>query len=299
MCCASCGIAANDDDDVKLKKCGACNLVRYCGVKCQREHRPQHKRECKKCAAELRDEILFKQPESSHLGDCPICCSPLQLDVKKSTAMMACCSKMICQGCYYANRMREIEQSLQQRCPFCRHPAPKTEAEIDKIMMKRVEANDPAAICAVGMNRYHGGESKSALEYWGKAAKLGDAQAHYQLSTTYWEGKGVEKDTKKAIYHSEEAAIGGHLFARHNLGCIEDNNGRKDRAVKHYIIAASLGFDASLEALMKHYKRGRVTKENFAAVLRAHQAAADATKSPQREIGEACVRRLRRENACK
>jgi len=65
-----------------------------------------------------------------------------------------------------------------------------------------------------------------------------------------------------------------------------ENNGRIERAVKHYSIAASLGYDDSLEALMKHYKRGRVTKEDFAVSLRAHQAAVDATKSPQREKGE-------------
>eukprot|EP00984_Skeletonema_dohrnii_P007364 scaffold2671_cov81-Skeletonema_dohrnii-CCMP3373.AAC.4 len=70
MFCAACGIAGGDD--IKLKKCTACKSVRYCGVKCQKEHRPQHKKECKKRAAELRDEILFKQPESSDLGDCPI-----------------------------------------------------------------------------------------------------------------------------------------------------------------------------------------------------------------------------------
>eukprot|EP00984_Skeletonema_dohrnii_P010457 scaffold4065_cov161-Skeletonema_dohrnii-CCMP3373.AAC.2 len=66
MCCASCGTAANDD--IKLKKCTACHLVRYCSVKCQKEHRPQHKKECKKRAAELHDELLFKfkQPESNH-----------------------------------------------------------------------------------------------------------------------------------------------------------------------------------------------------------------------------------------
>jgi len=61
ICCAACGIAANDD--VKLKKCAACELVRYCGVECQREHRPQHKRACKKRVAELREEILFRQRE--------------------------------------------------------------------------------------------------------------------------------------------------------------------------------------------------------------------------------------------
>ena len=44
MCCASCGKA--EVDDVKLKKC-ACNLLKYCSVECQRNHRPQHKKTCK------------------------------------------------------------------------------------------------------------------------------------------------------------------------------------------------------------------------------------------------------------
>jgi hypothetical protein len=63
MCRASCGTVGVDD--IKLKKFAACGSVQYCSVKCQREHRPQHKRECQIRAAELRDEILFKQPESS------------------------------------------------------------------------------------------------------------------------------------------------------------------------------------------------------------------------------------------
>ena len=64
-----------------------------------------------------------------------------------------------------------------------------------------------------------------------------------------------------------------------------------DRAVKHFIIAAKLGDDDSLDALKKGYKKGYVSKEDFAAALRAHQAAVDATKSPQREEGEAFLRR--------
>eukprot|EP00984_Skeletonema_dohrnii_P028597 scaffold18652_cov83-Skeletonema_dohrnii-CCMP3373.AAC.1 len=71
MCCACCGIA--EGDDIKLKTCTACKSARYCSVKCQKDHRPKHKGACKKRAAELRDELLFKQPESSHFGDCPIC----------------------------------------------------------------------------------------------------------------------------------------------------------------------------------------------------------------------------------
>ena len=78
-CCASCGTA--EGDDIKLKKC-ACQLVKYCSVKCQKDHRKQHKKECKKRAAELRDEILFKQPEGSYFGDCQICCLPIPIDPK-------------------------------------------------------------------------------------------------------------------------------------------------------------------------------------------------------------------------
>jgi len=71
MCCAACGI--KEVDDIKLKNCNACYLVKYCSIECQKNHRKQHKKECKERMAELREELLFKQPESSHLGDCPIC----------------------------------------------------------------------------------------------------------------------------------------------------------------------------------------------------------------------------------
>ncbi len=85
----------------------------------------------------------------------------------------------------------------------------------------------------------------------------------------------------------EEAAISGYSDARHNLGCVEWENHRFDRAVKHWIIAANLGHDDSLDVLKQGYKAGVVSKLDYAAALRAHQAAVDATKSPQREAAEA------------
>jgi TPR repeat protein len=57
--------------------------------------------------------------------------------------------------------------------------------------------------------------------------------------------------------------------------------------VKHLIIAAKLGHDMSVDLLKLCYRDGLVSKEDFAAALRGHQAAADATKSPQREAAEA------------
>jgi TPR repeat protein len=94
---------------------------------------------------------------------------------------------------------------------------------------------------------------------------------------------GVENDEKKGVYYLEEAAIAGHPKARYDLAGYEWDNERYDRAVKHYIIAANLGYDDSIQALKDCYKEGKVIKDDFAAALRAHQAAVDATKSQQRE----------------
>src|SRR5210317_1414411 len=108
--CASCGIAAIIDN-VTLKKC-ACNLVKYCSVDCQLNHRPQHKKACKKRLTEIRDVVLFRMPDESHLGECPICCLPLPLDATKSI-MMPCCTKRICK--VYANMKRQVEAGLESK----------------------------------------------------------------------------------------------------------------------------------------------------------------------------------------
>ena len=72
-CCAACG--KGEDENINLKACVACKLVKYCNRDCQIAHRPQHKKACKKRAAELHDGALFKDPPPPE--DCPICCLPL------------------------------------------------------------------------------------------------------------------------------------------------------------------------------------------------------------------------------
>jgi len=283
--CASCGVS-EEVDDVTLKECDDCDLVRYCSDDCEQNHISQHAGACKKRAAELHDELLFKQPESSHLGDCPICCLPVHLDLNKAT-MMVCCSKLVCDGCDHANQKREAVGKLERKCPFCRKPIPSTKDRADKMIMKRIEANDPVAMRQWGREQYDNGDYSSAFEYYTKAAGLGDTEAHYWLSLLYQNGHGVEKEMRKVIHHWEEAAIGGHPRARHNLGWHEGNIGRYERAVKHYIIAAALGQDESITTLMEKFKEGFVQKDELAAALRAHKAAVDATKSPQREAAEA------------
>ena len=135
--CAAYGTA--EVDDVTFKKCATCKSARYGSDECERDQRQQHEGACEKRAAELRDEILFKQPESCCFGDCPICFLPLPLDPQKS-AFMTCCSKIICGGCSYAHALRN---GLKRTCPFCRHPVPKSQAEsklnITKIIKKTIQ----------------------------------------------------------------------------------------------------------------------------------------------------------------
>ncbi len=228
------------------------------------------------------DLSLFRQPESSHLGDCPICCLPHPI-ARSKAVMNGCCGKLICGSCHHSNEMRQAERSLTKVCPFCRHPLPSSEEEARKLLLKRVEANDVASLVEVGYKHNSEGDFGTAFKYWAKAAELGDdAEAHFCLATMYQHGKGVEKDLIKEVYHLEKAAIAGHPNARFNLGCTDQAAGRTDRAVKHFIIAANLGHDTSLKFVRMFYADGKVSKDDFALTLRAYQSTVEAAKSRQK-----------------
>jgi TPR repeat protein len=238
---------------------------------------------------EMRDESLLKQPDISYLG-CPICCLPLSVDLEKST-MMSCCCKVICNGCDHANAKSEVEQGLEHRCAFCREPEAKSKEESNKRIMERVKKGDPVAMTAIGKKHYHEGDDGKALEYFTKAAELGEVGAHFCLGSMCQRGIGVEKDEKRGIHHYEQAAIGGHPGARGLLADYEEDKGRLERAAKHLIIAANLGQDLALKPIKQLFVQGIVSKEEYAAALRGHQAAVDATKSAERDNEEACSKK--------
>eukprot|EP00577_Skeletonema_sp_RCC1716_P025974 CAMPEP_0113424466 /NCGR_PEP_ID=MMETSP0013_2-20120614/29609_1 /TAXON_ID=2843 ORGANISM="Skeletonema costatum, Strain 1716" /NCGR_SAMPLE_ID=MMETSP0013_2 /ASSEMBLY_ACC=CAM_ASM_000158 /LENGTH=162 /DNA_ID=CAMNT_0000312479 /DNA_START=328 /DNA_END=813 /DNA_ORIENTATION=+ /assembly_acc=CAM_ASM_000158 len=162
---------------------------------------------------------------------------------------------MVCSGCSHVIFKREYEENLENICPFCRTHSPNSQEECHKNTLKRAEADDPIAVCEIGEMYYRAGD-ESAYKYFAKAAEMGDAVAHYNLSDSYRRGEGVEKDERKEIYHLEEAAIRGHPDARHDLATEEGRNGRFDRAVKHWVIAANLGHDDSIQRLKKCYTHG-------------------------------------------
>jgi hypothetical protein len=64
-------------------------------------------------------------------------------------------------------------------------------------------------------------------------------------------------------------------------------NGRFERAAKHFIIAANLGSEDSLKLIKFLFVQGIVSKEQYAAALRGYQSAVNETKSAEREKAEA------------
>ncbi len=275
ICCANCGIA--EVDEVKLEEC-ACKLLR--SDKCCEDHQERQDEECKNRVDELHDKELFTQPDGSHRGECPLCFLPMPLDRQKF-GFWSCCSKLVCDGCVYANFISSGKLS----CPFCRELVVGKEEEKKRIM-ERIKANDPAALLHMGTKHCDEGDFDTAFEYWTKAAELGDASAHFGLSILYQQGCSVEKDVEKEVYHLEKAAIGGHPEARNNLAAVEHYNGNIERAVKHSIIAANLGHELSMKKLWEYYKLGNVTKEKLEATLHTHHAALDEMKSHEREAAE-------------
>ena len=114
------------------------------------------------------------------------------------------------------------------------------------------------------------------------AAQLGYAPPYYNIGMAYLNGRGVERDEKKATHYWELAAMGGHAMARHNLGVFEKRAGNMNRALKHDMIGAGSGYTQALEQIKQMFMNGRATKDDYAQALRVYQAYLVEIKSPQR-----------------
>ncbi|EJK57024.1 hypothetical protein THAOC_22978 [Thalassiosira oceanica] len=281
--CANCG--KQGSDTVKLKSCTACRLVKYCGVDCQRAHRKQHKKACKQRAAELKDEQLYSQGHERPEGDfCPICTLPIPLPMGDHSVFNVCCMKRICNGCNVAAQERGMFD-----CPFCRTRYPDNDADTLAMIQIRVAKKDPVAISQLGLQYFFGWhglqkDMRRAVELYTEAAEFGSIQALFDLGNAYCHGEGVQEDKAKAAEFYEKAAMQGHTQSRHNLGYLEALSGNHDRAVRHLLISAKMGYKDSLESIEEAFMVGGVaTKEQYAEALKGYQAAVEEMKSHDRD----------------
>ena len=276
--CANCGKGEESSGD--LKACTACKMVKYCNRVCQIAHRPQHKKECKKRAAELYDEKLFDEPPPPE--ECPICMLPSPSAVQAT--FFSCCGKRICSGCVFAM----VETGAKKLCPFCRIPSSSSDEDEVKRVKKLMEKNNAYAYYQLG-GWYADGtmglpqNQTKANELFLKAGEHGCSEAYYNLGIMYSNGRGAAIDKKKAKHYYELAAMNGSVKARHNLGCIEYQAGNHQQAYKHTLIAARAGYKKSLGAVKDGYIDGNVTKDKYANTLREYQKSQDEMKSDARD----------------
>ena len=189
-----------------------------------------------------------------------------------------CCGKVICCGCIYAVQSRAAKAGRSKEddiCPFCRTPLPKSDEEIIKRCEKRIEMNDAIAITNIGSSYNQGSfglpqNRAKALKLFHRAAELGNAASNYNIGVAYRNGRGVERDEKKALHYYELAAMRGNVLARNNLGCSEAKAGYMDRALRHYMIAVKDGSLESLENTKSMYGYGHATKDDYANALRSY-----------------------------
>jgi len=284
--CANCGKEGGDVNNI----CNKCKQVTYCNAACKKKHRHKHKKDCEehlRLAAELHDSELFKQPPPQY-GDCPICFLRLP-SYYMGQNYMTCCGKMICSGCafspVYDNQGNEVDN---QKCAFCRSPAPKSSEELIERYERRIQANDSQAIHNQGyyyrVGKYGFPQDYvKALELFHRAAELGHAKAYASIGYSYDNGEGVEADKAKARYYYELSAMGGDEDARYNLGIMEEKAGDLARAVKHFLIAIRSGDDESLKEIQELYSNGHATREDYAKALQLYQAYLGEIKSRQRD----------------
>ena len=260
--CAHCG--KQGSDTAKLKNCTACRLVKYCGVDCQKAHRKQHKKACKKRAAELKDELPYSQGLERPEGDsCPICTLPIPLPMAHYSIFQSCCMKRICNGCDFAAFKRGMTD-----CPFCRTPRPDSDADNLAMIISRVKKKDPEAIHFLGNQYFYGQlglqkDMEKAVELITEAAELGSIEALYNLGVAYRRGYGVEQDKTKGVQLYEKAAMQGHAESRYNLGCCEGMKGNHDRALRHFLISAKMGHKKSVETIKTQFMGGLATKGQY------------------------------------
>ena len=264
--------------------CGACERELPEGAYSEEQRgRRQSSRRCDECVAAGNQLVLIKKGRTrSEDDDCPICQLPLPLDAKQ-TSFRVCCMTLVCNGCILAAQKRGMDD-----CPFCRAPTPEEISQILAMIQKRVDAGDPVAMRHLGDKYVDGSyglkkDLTRAIELYERAAELGLKEAHLNFGCLYEEGKGVEKDTVKAIRHYEEAAVKGDVMARFNLGVLEFNNGNCDLALQHWMIAAKMGCQHSLDNIKTLFIRGLATKADYAEALRGHQSAVEEMRSPDRE----------------
>ena len=122
------------------------------------------------------------------------------------------------------------------------------------------------------------------IEFMRQSASLGFPPSQHQLGAFHAKGDmGLEENMEEALKYFKEAAEGGNLISRFNLGCTEDINGDQVAAMCHWRLSASGGHRPSMEALVLCFEDGLLHHGDLAETLQAMYLAIDQMSSKDRD----------------
>ena len=221
---------------------------------------------------ELQDKDVFTPfPERE---ECPVCFVPMPLMEANSSIDMHCCGKSICDGCFGGSFKAKfvVRNTLKAEgrepknffCPFCRTPLSSSHEEEYERRLRRIKANDTAAMNSLATSHVKGrdGVNKDevrAFQLLLQAAELGDPQSIWSLGKMCHDGFGVTDGTDRSVklfrfaakmgYHSAHFFLGWYFIEQ--LDDDANNIELSAMAFKHWSFAARRGDSSCLESLQK------------------------------------------------
>jgi hypothetical protein len=273
-----------------------CGTTQYCSTDCQRiDWRERgHRKACKKLrkraaeaptrapspprdvfygpaprsrADEVRERIAAeheaararreanpeREPLSARHGSrCPICLE--DWDVNANPVFRVCCCRRVCRSC---------EDKIENACPLCRLPCPKSNAEQLARLRRHVENDVPEAITHLGL-AYRNGRyglvksDKKAAKIYRRAVELGNVEAMRHLGTLHVTGSGVKLDKAERLFRA--AADRGDAIAQSNLGLLLRSEEKSEEAFRYFALAADQGYIAGETCLGICYQDGTGTE---------------------------------------
>ena len=154
---------------------------------------------------------------------------------------------------------------------------------------KRVELKDPHALCDLAIDYGYGQNGLSVdhtkcVDLMRQSAGLGCPDAHYKLGIYHYNGEmGLEQNEEETLKYYTRAAEDGHVQARHNLGCMESNNGNRVAGMRHWRLAASGGDRNSMNCLIDYFEAGLLQHPILAETMQAFYRARAEMKSEDRD----------------
>ena len=291
--CSACGKKSDT-----LMKCRACKCVWYCDKDCQNKHWKEHKQECMTIKKELdkrggkldlgnEKDLLGPLPDLPPREECPICMCVLPIH-ERLTWYSSCCGNIVCGGCGHQHQMKRGEEGT---CAFCREPFPRSDEEALGRLRTRVERNDPQALNNLAMHYIYGQfglsmDRAKGIDLLRQSAGLGCTKAQAQLGDFHHGhvgSMGLEQNEEAALKYFKEAAEGGRLLSRHNLGCVAGKNGDDVAAMRHWRMSASGGYRKSMRALIECFEEGSLHHNDLAETLQAMYRARAEIKSDDRD----------------